>query len=125
QPAPDAVILDHDLLMLAAMDRIDGAADHAVSILARSARRGDEEVADAQAVADEARDRHAVRFGAVLLHAGFHALVTVRAFVKIHHEQTLSLIQTLFDIIAAQRSRSVAGAAVAFESLQRKLDQPF
>jgi hypothetical protein len=45
--ATDAVILDDNLSMLPAIDRIHGATDHAIGILARTAGSGYQEIAKA------------------------------------------------------------------------------
>ena len=57
EAAADAVILDHDLEVFAAMDRIDGAAGHAVRVGARAAGGGDGEAPEAHAVADRKSTR--------------------------------------------------------------------
>src|SRR5207247_2631806 len=63
--AADAPVLDDDLARLAPADRADRAADHAVRVEARPARRRHQVVAEAQPLADQAR--HAVvRVGARL-----------------------------------------------------------
>ena len=48
QTATDTVIFDHDLQVFAAMDGIDGTADHAMRVGARSAGSGDQIIVQAR-----------------------------------------------------------------------------
>src|SRR5207244_4439891 len=102
QPATDAVILDDNLQVLAAMDRVHRTADHAMRIGARAAGGANEEVLEAETVPEHARDGHAVRYSAVLLNAALGAFVASRAKIHVEHEKAPAFVETLLDIIAEQ-----------------------
>ena len=87
--AADAPILDNDLHRVAAANGADRTTDHAQRIAATAAGGRDQELVEAQSVADQAA--HAV----VRIGAGAHALIASRAAIQIEHQQTLSLHQSL------------------------------
>ena len=79
-PATDAPILDDDFEVLLPPDRTDRALRHAKRVAAGTARRRDEEMVVAQAIAEQARNA-IVRFGTRL-----DARVTTGAIVEIDQE---------------------------------------
>ena len=120
QATADAVILDDNLEVLAAVDRIHGAARHAVRIGARAARRGDEHVAELHPVAKQARDGHAVRFRAVLLDAAARAFIAPRAEIQIEREDAPPLIKSLRHEFRTQR----IGLQIFPQPRERDLHEP-
>ena len=103
QTAADAVIFDHDLQMFAAMNRIDRTTRHAMRIGAGATRNRDEIIAEAATVAQQARDRHAVGFVAMLTDATFGAFVATRAQIHVEHENAPAFIEPLVDVLRHQR----------------------
>ena len=97
------MIFDHDLQMFAAMNRIDRTTRHAMRIGAGATRNRDEIIAEAATVAQQARDRHAVRFVAMLPNATFGAFVATRAQIHIQHENALAFVETLLNVIGHER----------------------
>ncbi len=99
QPAPDAVVLDDDLLVPSAMDRIHRTTHHAMRVRTRAATRRHDVIAEAHALAHQPRDAHAVRMMAVFLDASARALVATRAAVQVQHKDALPLVKPLFDVL--------------------------
>ena len=98
-----------------AADRADRAADHAIRVEARSARAGDQELVEPQALADQAG--HAV----VGVGAGLGAFVAAGAFLQVEHEQVLGVHQALIEEVVERRFRlaSTASRRLVFEALRR------
>lgn len=96
------------------VDGVHGAADHAVGVGAGAARGGDDEAVEAQPVAQQARDGHAVGGASVFLHAAACALVAAGAAVEVEHEDAAPFIEPLFHVIV-QESLAHALAAQAGE----------
>ena len=113
------MILDHDLEMLAAVDRIDRTAGHAMRVGARAARCRDEIIAEAPPIAQQSRDRQAVRIVAVLLGCSPRAFVAARAEIHVEHEDALALVEALLDVLATIGSTSVS----LRKSRERLLDE--
>ena len=90
--AADAVVLDDDLHVLAAVDGVDRAAGHAVGRVAGTASRGDHVVGETLSVAEHPGHGHAVRFGAVALDAAARAFVAAGAAIEVEHEHTARFV---------------------------------
>jgi hypothetical protein len=99
QTAPDAVVFDNDLQVLASMNGVNRTSDHAMWVGAGPTGGGDEEVIEASSGAKEARDWNAVCLGAVLLDTTPGTGVAAGAVIKVEHENALTFIEALFDIL--------------------------
>jgi len=89
--------------MFAAMNRIDRTTRHAMRIRAGATRNRDEIIAEATTVAQQARDRHAVRFVAMLSDATFGAFVATRAQIHVEHENAPAFVETLLNVLSHER----------------------
>src|SRR5229473_2641777 len=89
EAAADAPVLDDHLEGIATANGPDGAADHAEGIAALAARRGDEIIFEAQAVA------HQARYAVVRVGASVHASVAARAIFQVENQQALRFHQAL------------------------------
>ena len=96
--AADAPILDDDFKVLLPADRTDRALRHAKRIAAGAARRRDEKMIVAQAVAEQPRDA-VMRF-----RAGLDAGIAARAIIEIDEEKILRFEQSLIEIIVEPES---------------------
>src|SRR5262249_47404793 len=85
QAATDAVAFDFDFGAFAAVNGVNGAADEAVGVFATAAGAGDEKLAEAKAVAFEARN------AAVGVGAGFGAFVAAGAAFQIKDQEFLGI----------------------------------
>ena len=103
QTTTDTVIFNHDLEMLAAMNRIDRAARHAMGIAAGPAGSRDEEISKATPVAQQPGDGKSVRSIAMLPDATFGAFVTAGAEIHVQNQNALALVEPLLDVIGHQR----------------------
>src|SRR5215212_2283722 len=99
ESAADTMVLDHDLQMFASVNRINRASDHAMWVGAGSTRRGDQEVINSRSGAEQPGDKRSVRSRAVSFDARFGTGVAPRAVVQIQHQDVLSLIQSIRDVI--------------------------
>src|SRR4029077_5250501 len=85
---------------------------------AGATRNRDEIIAEAATVAQQARDRHAVRFVAMLPNATFGAFVATRAQIHVEYENALAFVETLINVLGHER----IDFAVAAESVERLFD---
>ena len=99
QSASDAMVLDHDLKVLASMNGVDGTSDHAMWIRAGPAGGCDHEIIQASSGSKQARDRNTVGRRPVLLDTALGAGVAPRAFIQVEHENALTFIKTLLDVL--------------------------
>ena len=114
------MVLDHDLQVLASMNGIDRTSFHAMWFGARSTGSRDQEIIQALAGAKQTRDRNTMCLRAMLLDAASRARVAACAVIQIEHENVLTFVKTLLDILV---ENSVAyGRAV--QASVRLLDDP-
>jgi hypothetical protein len=91
------MILNDDLLVLPAMDRVYGTTPHAIRVLALTTGSRDQEIAKPPAIAQQPGEGLTVGLRPVLLNAGLRALITSRAPVQVEHQQALALVEPLFN----------------------------
>ena len=99
QAAPDAVVLDDNLKVLASMNGVDGTSDHAMWIGAGPTGGSDHEIIQPLSGAEQARDRNTVRLRSVLFDTALGAGVAPRAVIQVEHKDALTFIEPLFDIL--------------------------
>ena len=114
------MVLNHDLQMFAAMNRIDRTTGHAMRVGARPTGSGDKVVIEPLPRPEQARDRNSVSRGAMPLDTSPGAGVAPGAIIKIQNQNALTFIEALFDILI--QNTVTHGRAV--ESRDRLLDQP-
>jgi len=120
--AADAPVFDDDFKRIAAADGADGTTDHAERVATLAARSGDQEIFEAQAVADQAGDAF------VGIGAGVYAGIAARAFLQIEDEQALrfheALREELVDGNALKHLEAlgIGGLAFSDDGLQASTD---
>src|SRR5205807_2726415 len=89
-----APVLDDDLAGVAAANRANGTADHAVRVHARATGAGHQELIETQSLANKARD------AVVGIGAGLGTLVAARTFLQVQNQEALGFVEALAQIVA-------------------------
>ena len=90
--ATDAMVLDYDLEVLAAMNGVNGTAGHAMGRVARAAGCGDHVIGEPLSVPKHAGHWNTVRFRSVTLNTTPGAFVTAGAAIEIEHQNAPGLV---------------------------------
>ena len=99
QAAPDAVILDDNLKVIASMNGVDRTSDHAMWIRAGPTGGSDQEIIQSLSGPEQAWNRNTMCLRPVLLDTAPGAGVATRAVIEVEHKDALTFIEPLFDIL--------------------------
>src|SRR5207302_3648558 len=93
------MVFYYDLEVFASVNGIDRTADHAMWIRAGPARGSNHKIVQASSSAKQARDRHTVRLGPVLLDTTSSAGIAPRAVVQVEDENALTFVESLSNVL--------------------------
>lgn len=102
QAAANAVVLNDDLKVLAAVNRVHRTADHAMRIEAGTARGRDDEIREPLAISQQTRDGNPVRMTSMLFDATSGALVAAGASIQIEDENASAFVKSLVHVVGEQ-----------------------